>query len=383
MSSYLPKDIYDWNTQDVLNWLKNKNMSHYIQNFEINKITGYDLCFFTNEDLKSELKISNIHDRLSISKEIKKMLLESLKLTIIYDEKKFQISLDFDLNFQLLQLIPYISVLTTKSEKIIIYDKNMEILSPNMKIVDLIMINPIKYKTLTVSSSNLIFTPPQISQNPQNDTKTHKMEKSEDHTNTKAYSVKYHPLETTDSDLKFYNEIKSQPEKNKIYRDYYNIEDYVEKDKKYFDKEEFLNKYDNCEGLLINKGGAPYTTRHNKEYISKDMHIENDVIDRKVQQKHKKYTSDYNKDFIHPETSKRHYKEVPMTKSMSMHHINIEKSTEKANYKNMVSNKERVYEEQPKIKKSREQERPKYQEVDDSGIEYANRKVYRNYNENY
>jgi hypothetical protein len=76
-SSHLGKDIYDWDIKDVSAWLYNRNLRNYIPHFEKNNISGYDLCFITNEDLKNELNITNLHERLYLLKEIRKMLIES------------------------------------------------------------------------------------------------------------------------------------------------------------------------------------------------------------------------------------------------------------------------------------------------------------------
>jgi hypothetical protein len=75
--SYLDKELCDWDTSDVCNWLHYKHFKDYIQNFNTNNITGYDLCFITNEDLKCELNINNLHERLKILKEIRKLMLDS------------------------------------------------------------------------------------------------------------------------------------------------------------------------------------------------------------------------------------------------------------------------------------------------------------------
>ncbi len=73
--SYSNKDLYDWDNQNITDWLNSKNLRNYTKNFSDNNITGYDLCFITQDDLKNELKIINFHERLNIMKEIRKLLL--------------------------------------------------------------------------------------------------------------------------------------------------------------------------------------------------------------------------------------------------------------------------------------------------------------------
>ena len=68
--------ISQWETEDVLKWLKLINMSTYINTFESNKISGYDLCYFTNENLENDLRITRLHDRNLILKEIRTLIYE-------------------------------------------------------------------------------------------------------------------------------------------------------------------------------------------------------------------------------------------------------------------------------------------------------------------
>jgi hypothetical protein len=73
----MSKELYEWDVSDVISWLQNKGFQNYTENFRTNNITGYDLCFLTTEDLKSELRISNLHERLGILKEIRKLILDN------------------------------------------------------------------------------------------------------------------------------------------------------------------------------------------------------------------------------------------------------------------------------------------------------------------
>lgn len=77
--SFLNKELYDWDSSDVCNWLHSKNLRNSIDSFGRSNITGYDLCFITQEDLKNELRIPNLHERLNILKEIRKLLLSHCK----------------------------------------------------------------------------------------------------------------------------------------------------------------------------------------------------------------------------------------------------------------------------------------------------------------
>jgi hypothetical protein len=74
--SYLTKEFYEWSNSDVCNWMHSKNLRTYIERFEQKQISGYDMCFISNEDLKVEFNIANLHERLAILKEIKKLMME-------------------------------------------------------------------------------------------------------------------------------------------------------------------------------------------------------------------------------------------------------------------------------------------------------------------
>jgi hypothetical protein len=48
------KYLSTWDTEDIVKWLSDINMSSYSNVFESNKINGYDLCYLTNENLLNE-----------------------------------------------------------------------------------------------------------------------------------------------------------------------------------------------------------------------------------------------------------------------------------------------------------------------------------------
>jgi hypothetical protein len=73
----MSKELYEWQAADVINWLQTIGFKNYVENFRNHNITGYDLCFINTDDLKNELKIGNLHERLAILKEIRKLILEN------------------------------------------------------------------------------------------------------------------------------------------------------------------------------------------------------------------------------------------------------------------------------------------------------------------
>jgi hypothetical protein len=79
----MSKELYEWEISDITTWLQEIGFKNYIENFRNHNITGYDLCFISSEDLKTELRISNLHERLAILKEIRKLILENCKYGFI------------------------------------------------------------------------------------------------------------------------------------------------------------------------------------------------------------------------------------------------------------------------------------------------------------
>ena len=143
----IQKDLSTWNSLDVVNWLKRINMTQYISKFESNNINGYDLIYLTKEDLRT-LGIVSIHDKNIILNSMKDALLQQLKLNVNFKEKYITIQLDFDPNFTVEQLTNSLKTIFKPISSIFLVANNNEILMPNLKIIDLILYNPMVYKTL-------------------------------------------------------------------------------------------------------------------------------------------------------------------------------------------------------------------------------------------
>ena len=149
-------NLSTWTQIEVQQWLKNIKMDKYNSHFQNNQVNGYDLCYLSNEDFK-ELRITNFHDKNSLLKAIKFLILEQLKLNVSYEQKVLSVQLDFDPSFT-------VSVFSNELKDLFRINENVhlscvndnEILMPNLKIVDLILLNPDKYKNLKIiTNSNL------------------------------------------------------------------------------------------------------------------------------------------------------------------------------------------------------------------------------------
>ena len=76
--------------------------------------------------------------------------LEQLKLVLTYDKRDAVVQLDFDSNFTVYELENYIKEIFQISYNVHISTEEGEMLSPNIKIIELILLNPQKYKRLKI-----------------------------------------------------------------------------------------------------------------------------------------------------------------------------------------------------------------------------------------
>ena len=153
MASYLKREISEWNTTDLSKWLldnKYPGISELCQN---NSISGYDLFYITEDTLKNELGLSSFHERQVTLKLIKKLIYEHLKLNIINSNgDNVILTLDNNPNTSLGELSEYIGSMFNINPKDILYKdtSKTEVLSPSLKIVELLILYPRLYKTLNV-----------------------------------------------------------------------------------------------------------------------------------------------------------------------------------------------------------------------------------------
>ena len=79
----LPLDFSLWSKDDLVVWLDSLNLSRYRNSFLSHGITGYDLCYLTNDDFKS-LGINTIHDKSILVKSIRTLALDERKCFSLY-----------------------------------------------------------------------------------------------------------------------------------------------------------------------------------------------------------------------------------------------------------------------------------------------------------
>ena len=153
MASYSKKEISEWNTTDLCNWLIDNKYPGISELFQNNSISGYDLFFINDDILKKEFGLNSFHERRITMKLINKLIYEHLKLNIInYNGDNVILTLDNNLNTSLGELSEYIGGMFNIDPKNILYKDNSktEVLSPSLKIIQLLILYPRLYKTLNI-----------------------------------------------------------------------------------------------------------------------------------------------------------------------------------------------------------------------------------------
>ena len=155
MASYLKKEISEWNTTDLCNWLlanKFRGISELCQKYSL---SGYDLFYITDDILKNELGLKLFHERNVALKLFTKLTCEHLRLNVINSNgDNVILTLDNNQETKLGEIADYIGNMFNINPKDILFKDStkQEVLSPSVKIVKLLILYPKIYKTLNVSN---------------------------------------------------------------------------------------------------------------------------------------------------------------------------------------------------------------------------------------
>ena len=152
--SYLNKDIPEWSNIDLSNWLLDNKFKKISELCKKNNITGYDLFFINEEILKTEFGLISFHERISTLKALKKLIYAHLKLNIknMHNGEQKTIILDNNLNTSLENITKSIGNIFNINPDDIIYKdlSQRQIISPTIKIVELMILFPKLYKCLNI-----------------------------------------------------------------------------------------------------------------------------------------------------------------------------------------------------------------------------------------
>jgi hypothetical protein len=155
MASYLNKEISEWNTNDLSSWLLANKYRGISELFQKNSLSGYDLFYIDDDILKNELNLKSFHERKIAMKLITKLTYEHLKLNVINSNgDNVILTLDNNPNTELKEISDYIGNMFNINPKDILFKDStkQEVLSPTVKIVNMLILYPKIYKTLNVSN---------------------------------------------------------------------------------------------------------------------------------------------------------------------------------------------------------------------------------------
>ena len=292
MASYLKREISEWNTTDLSKWLldnKYPGISELCQN---NSLSGYDLFYITDDTLKNELGLSSFHERNVTMKLIKKLIYEHLKLNIINSNgDNVILTLDNNPNTSLGELSAYIGGMFNINPKDILYKdtSKTEVLSPSLKIVELLILYPRLYKTLNVF--NMKDYRQSSNDNENNMEQNENMESKDNELNNANNNGSIIPLENTLNDSEYKpNNAMNEINKNrniKINYDYKqgSPEDFEQNMKRMYNEEKRYYRNDNNEALNENRddGYNKQNWENNKmkyknrgKYLDKENNEENE-----------------------------------------------------------------------------------------------------------
>ena len=146
------KELSQYDTNEIKEFLKEIGLNSYIQNFEKYQIDGYDLCNLS-DDLLKLLEFSNIHDINKLKRHIHLKLLHQLKLNLSYQNKIYPFQLDYlpELTIENLQNI--ISKAFDIKE-VLLSTLDNQILTPQIRFIELLLVEYEKYKNLKIFNPN-------------------------------------------------------------------------------------------------------------------------------------------------------------------------------------------------------------------------------------
>jgi len=102
------KPFFIYDNEDICKWIQSINLDFYLNKFKTNKITGADLCYLNNDDIKAYLEIDNLNDRYSLLREIKMLTYTKIKFNLYFIDQQTDLNLDFDINITLEKIFPLI-----------------------------------------------------------------------------------------------------------------------------------------------------------------------------------------------------------------------------------------------------------------------------------
>ena len=150
------KGLSQYSTNDVIEFINQLGLDNYSKKFEQLQIDGYDLSII-NDNLIQSLEILNPHDLNKLKKNIHLKLIQQLQIGFSYLGHIYPLQLDYIPDLTIDNISKSISIAFNIKEPFLLSTMDNQMLSPQIKFIDLFLIEPDGYKILK------IFNPKEIS----------------------------------------------------------------------------------------------------------------------------------------------------------------------------------------------------------------------------
>ena len=288
------KAISQFNPKEVKEFIKEIGLSSYSAKFEKYQIDGYDLCNIT-DDLLKLLDFSNIHDINKLKRNIHVKLLNQLKINLSFENKNYPFQLDYLPDFTVENLEILISkALNIKDILLCTFDN--QILTPQIKFIELLLVEYEKYKNLKIFNFNDNQKKSEI-QNLENENKENQYEiKKENSINNEIPENKKEEKEKLNYNMNMID--------NKQFNIKNNEEDILKKNNNdILPKDSFNKGFSNEIKKDFKEIKKEYESDFNKNY-NKDFKKDLTQMDFKSEYKSTDFNKDFNKQFNPNELNK-------------------------------------------------------------------------------
>ena len=152
----ISKGLSQYSNNEVIEFINQLGLDNYSKKIEQLQIDGYDLSII-NDNLIKSLEILNPHDLNKLKKNIHLKLIEQLQIGFSYLGHIYPLQLDYIPDLTIENISKNISIAFNIKEPFLLSTMDNQMLSPQIKFIDLFLIEPDRYKILK------IFNPKEIS----------------------------------------------------------------------------------------------------------------------------------------------------------------------------------------------------------------------------
>jgi hypothetical protein len=150
------KGLSQYSTNEIIEFINQLGLDNYSKKIEQLQIDGYDLSII-NDNLINSLEILNPHDLNKLKKNIHLKLIQQLQIGFSYLGHIYPLQLDYIPDLTIDNISKNLSIAFNIKEPFLLSTMDNQMLSPQIKFIDLFLIEPDRYKILK------IFNPKEIS----------------------------------------------------------------------------------------------------------------------------------------------------------------------------------------------------------------------------